>query len=765
MTNPPPLASSRDGGGHGPATARADRPRRPIERDPATGRIPTVPPNMTHRQKLVALSGIMMGTFVAMLAATIVSSSMPRIVADLGGTQAEFTWVITATLLAQTISTPLWGKFADLFNRKALVMAALAITVLSAAAAGFSQNASQLIAFRAGQGLGAGGLMALGTVLMADVVSPRERGRYMGYLGAFMAVSQIGGPLVGGIITDSALGWRWNFFIAAPFAILAAIVLSRTLRVPRRERRVVKIDYWGALLISVGVGLLLLWITFAGHQFAWVSWPSGAMLIGSLAALGGAWAVERVVTEPIIPPYLFQNRTFVLAVIASIAVGVALFGTAVFVSQFLQIARLKTPTQSGLLTIPQVIGTVFAGNVFGRLITKTGRYKWVMILGGASLTGALLGMATITERTPLALMGVYLFLMGLSIGALMQNLVLAVQNTVSIHEMGAGTSTVAFFRTLGGTIGVSALGAVLAGQVSSGIGRGLADLGLPAHYALTEAGGVPSAAEMAHFTEPVREVIQHAYASGVSRIFLLAVPIAVIALVATCLIKEIPLGKMSGLQERDEGAVRMVAAQPASARPTTTGATAAQSTSVRAATVQADTVRPTTGTFEIVPDTTTPHPHVGARAIAEEVTEGGKKLVIIARFVPEIEAICKLLEQKQIQYSCVKGGVKDRDDQVARFQNDPEVQVFVGQIATAGLGITLTAASTMVFYSLDYSMSNFEQARARIHRVGQQQRCTYVYLTAKGTVDEKVLRALRDKADLARTLVDDYRKGGNPYGT
>ncbi|MCL2594156.1 MAG: MFS transporter [Promicromonosporaceae bacterium] len=507
-------------------------------------RVPTVPPAMTHPQKLRALSGIMMGTFVAMLAATIVSSSMPRIVADLGGTQSEFTWVITATLLAQTIATPLWGKFADLFNRKRLVQIALTITVLAAAAAGFAQNATMLIAFRAGQGVGAGGLMALGTVLLTDIVSPRERGRYMGIMGAFMAVSQVGGPLLGGIITDSALGWRWNFFMATPFAIAAALVLQKTLHLPPRPNRVTRIDYLGALLISAGVSLALLWITFAGSQFAWASWQTAAMVGAAAVLLVAAVLVEKVVAEPIIPLHLFANRTFVLAVIASVAVGLALFGTAVFVAQYLQISRGKTPTQSGLLTIPMVVGTLLAAQILGRLITATGRYKAIMVGGGLALLGALIGMSTITEHTHLAIIGVYLFGLGVSIGALMQNLVLAVQNTLSVHEMGSGTSTVAFFRTLGGTIGVSALGAVLTARVAREISDGLAAAGLPADSVV--AGVVPNVHTL---PEEVRAVVEVAYADGISHIFGLAIPMATIALIATLLIKEIPLGRKSGIEE------------------------------------------------------------------------------------------------------------------------------------------------------------------------------------------------------------------------
>ncbi|ACZ29335.1 drug resistance transporter, EmrB/QacA subfamily [Xylanimonas cellulosilytica DSM 15894] len=523
-----------------------------------TATAPTSAAGMTHRETLEALSGIILGMFVALLAATITSSSMPRIVSDLGGSQSSYTWVVTATLLAQTVSTPLWGKFADLFGRKLLVQIALVITVLSAAAAGFSQDIGTLIACRAVQGLGAGGLMALATILIADIVSPRERGRYMGLMGGVMAVSQVGGPLLGGVLTDS-IGWRWNFFVGVPFAIAAIIVLQKTLHLPARPRRVAKIDYWGAALISLGVSLVLVWVTFAGNQFAWASWQTGVMVGAAVVALVAAVLVERVVDEPVIPLHLFKNRTFVLAVVGSIAVGVAMFGTAVFLSQYLQISRGKTPTESGLLTIPMVVGTMLAGVVLGRIISITGRYKGIMVGGGVVLIASLLGMSTIDSHTSFWLIGTYLFGLGISVGALMQNLVLAVQNTLDVKEMGAGTSTVAFFRSLGGAVGVSALGAVLASTVKSDIVHGLSKLGVSTD-AMGVGGTVPNIATL---PAPIAHVVQDAYSDGISELFLIAVPMAVIALVCVIFLKEVPLGQRSGIQQMLEENAAEQDAEPA----------------------------------------------------------------------------------------------------------------------------------------------------------------------------------------------------------
>ncbi len=500
---------------------------------------------MTRREVLESLSGILLGMFVSILATSVVSSSLPKIINDLNGSQSSFTWVVTATLLTTTISTPIWGKLADLTNRKVLIQLALVVSVVASALAGLSQNVGTLIAFRALQGIGAGGLMALAMVLISDIISPRERGKYMGLMGAIMAVSQIGGPLLGGVLTDT-VSWRLNFFVGLPFAIAAIVVLQRTLHLPPIPRRVVKIDYWGALLISVGVSTLLLWVTFAGNNFEWVSWQSAVMVIGSLLALVAAVLVEKSAVEPIIPLHLFRNRTFVLAVLASVAVGVAMFGTAVFLSQYMQVARGKTATESGLLTIPMIVGTFVASTLIGQLITCTGRYKAFMVTGGVLLVGSLFALSTIDYHTSFVLISVYLFFLGASMGMLMQNLVLAVQNTLDVSEMGAGTSTVAFFRTLGGAIGVSVLGAILASKVTSSIQEGLATMGVPTD---ATGGTIP---DVSTLPAPMRDLVERSYGEGIAEIFLVAVPLAVIGLICVLFLKEVPLGTKSGLDERLE---------------------------------------------------------------------------------------------------------------------------------------------------------------------------------------------------------------------
>jgi len=503
---------------------------------------------MTHRQVLEALSGILLGMFVSILATSVVSSSLPRIITDLHGKQSAFTWVVTATLLTTTISTPIWGKLADLVNRKLLIQLALTISVISAALAGFSHNTEMLITMRAFQGIGAGGLTALGTVLIADIISPRERGRYMGYMGAVMGVAMVGGPLLGGVLTDSALGWRWNFFVGLPFAVAAIVVLQRTLHLPKAAKRDVKIDYLGATLISVGIAGLLLWVTFAGDKFDWMSWQTGAMVGGSLVVLALAVLAEAKASDPIIPLHLFRNRTLVLAVIGSVAVGIAMFGTSVFIGQYMQLARGKTPTQSGLLTIPMVVGLMGSSMIVGRIIARTGHYKKFMIAGAILLTGGLGLMGTIHYDTNFVLVALYMLILGAGVGMLMQNLVLAVQNTLDVREIGSGTASVAFFRTLGGAIGVSALGAVLSTHVTDLMATGLARIGIDPS-AMAGDGSLP---DLRTLPAPVRTVVEQAFGDSIADLFLIATPIALISLVAVLLLKEVPLGNRSGIQQRLE---------------------------------------------------------------------------------------------------------------------------------------------------------------------------------------------------------------------
>ncbi len=503
-----------------------------------------------HRRVLQALSGLLLGMFVSMLASTVVSTSLPVIVHDLGGDQAAFTWVVTATLLTTAISTPVWGKLADLFNRKLLIQLAIVLFVLATAAAGFSQDPGMLIAFRAVQGVGAGGLAALSQVIMADIISPRERGRYMGLFGAVMAVATVGGPLLGGLITDT-LDWRWNFFIALPFAVAALVIQQRTLHLPARPKTKVRIDYLGIVLLSTAVSLLLIWVTGAGEDYDWWSTETILMVGGALAAAALFVIVELRSKEPLVPLTLFRNRTFTLAVVASIAIGIAMFGTSVFLSQYMQMARGATPTEAGLMTIPMIAGLLLASIVIGGLVTRHGHWKPYLIVGGVLLIAGSSLLSTIHYDTHFALVSLYMFLLGAGVGMTMQNLVLIVQNTAKPSEIGVASSGVTFFRSLGGTIGVSVMGAALASSATdlvadrhADIGAAIAGLGEKgaAIAQQLQSGAIP---QVSALPESVRVIFEDIYAQAIAHSFLIGVPLSVLSLVAIVFLPNVPLTRMT----------------------------------------------------------------------------------------------------------------------------------------------------------------------------------------------------------------------------
>lgn len=497
---------------------------------------------MTHRQIMEALTGLLLGMFVAILSSTVVSNALPEIISDLGGGQSAYTWVVTASLLAMTATTPLWGKLSDLFSKKLLVQIALVIYVLGSVVAGLSTSSGMLIACRVVQGIGVGGLSALAQIVMAAMIAPRERGRYSGYLGAVFAVATVGGPLLGGVITDTSwMGWRWCFYVGVPFAIIALVVLQKTLKLPVVKREGVKVDWTGAFFISAAVSLLLVWVTFAGDKYDWMSWQTYVMVGGSVL-LGLIFVlIESRAKEPIIPLRLFRNRTITLASIASLFVGIAMFAGTVFFSQYFQLARGKSPTMSGVMTIPMITGLFLSSTISGQVITKTGRWKAWLVSGGFLVTAGLGLLGTIRYDTEYWHVAIYMFVMGLGIGMMMQNLVLATQNQVAPEDLGSASSVVTFFRSLGGAIGVSALGAVLGNRVTHYVKDGLADLG-PEGAAFghggTGGGGIP---DLDKLPEPFRLVMEAAYGHGVGDVFLYAAPCALIAFIVTLFIKEVAL--------------------------------------------------------------------------------------------------------------------------------------------------------------------------------------------------------------------------------
>ncbi|MEU9073141.1 MDR family MFS transporter [Kitasatospora sp. NPDC004745] len=497
---------------------------------------------MTHRQVMEALSGLLLGLFVAVLSSTVVSNALPHILTDLHGGQSAYTWVITATLLTLTASTPIWGKLSDLASKKLLLQIALVIYIASSALAGLSQNTGQLIACRALQGIGAGGVTALAQICLAAMVPPRERGRYSGYFGAVFALATIGGPLIGGVIVDTSwLGWRWCFYVGIPFAIAAILVVQRTLKLPV-VRRKVRIDYLGALVITAAVSLLMIWITLAGKNYDWVSWQTAAMVGGGLLLGALAVVIERRAAEPIIPPDLFRYRTVTLAALASVLVGVGMYGATTFLSQYFQLARAKSPTMAGLMTLPMILGLALSSTVAGRLITKYGKWKAYLVSGTFLLAVGFGLLGTARVDTSYGLLSVYMAITGVGLGLTMQNLVLAVQNTVPRHELGAASSVVTFFRTMGGAMGVSALGALMNNKVTHYLAENLAAAHVPAGPA-AGGGGIP---DLHRLPAPVVPLVTDAFGHGVGDVFLVAAPFSLLAFVTVLFIRETALKTRQG---------------------------------------------------------------------------------------------------------------------------------------------------------------------------------------------------------------------------
>ncbi|MET9383037.1 MFS transporter [Streptomyces sp. NPDC002928] len=487
----------------------------------------------SRRQVLKALSGLFIALFVSTLSSTVVSSALPKIIGAVHGSQTQYTWVVTATLLTTTATTPIWGKLADLFSKKTLVQAAIAIFVLGTLACGISQTAGQLIAARALQGVGVGGVQALVQITLAAMIPPRERGRYSGYLSSVTATSTIGGPLLGGVIVDTSwLGWRWCFFIGLPIAAVALFMLQRTLKLPLVRRENVKIDYLGATLIAAGVSVLLIWVSFVDNSFAWASWQTAVMVGGGLALIAAAVWVESRASEPVVPLAIVKQYTTALAIVGSLSVGTAMFGAAVFLSQYFQVSRGHSPTEAGLMTIPMMAGILVASTVAGRLISRTGKIKPFVIVGACLLLVGLAGLGTIDDKTPMVFLSASMLCVGMGVGMTLQNFVLVVQNAVPLKDVGAASSTVSFFRSLGGTIGVSVLGAVLARHVQDQVAREMASAGLSGG-----GGAVDGAAQ----SPAVQEITRVAYGDATAQIFLLSAAAAVLAVVAAVLLKPVSL--------------------------------------------------------------------------------------------------------------------------------------------------------------------------------------------------------------------------------
>ncbi|WP_449334217.1 MDR family MFS transporter [Streptomyces chattanoogensis] len=483
----------------------------------------------------VVLFALMITMLLAMLDNMIVGTAMPTIVGELGGME-HLSWVVTAYTLATAASTPIWGKLGDMYGRKGVFLTSIVLFLIGSALSGMAQDMGQLIAFRAVQGLGAGGLMVGVMAIMGDLIPPRERGKYQGMMAGVMAVAMVGGPLVGGTITDH-LGWRWTFYINLPLGAVALIMVTAVLHLPKKRSQA-RIDYIGSALLTIGITALVLLTTWGGTEYDWTSPQILGLGAGGVIALVLFVLVERKVSEPVLPLRIFRNGNFSLITVIGFLVGFVMFGSMTFLPLFQQTVQGASATNSGLLLLPLMGGLLVVSLIAGRVTTQTGKYKFFVVGGGAVLTIGLALLSLMDTETTRLTSSLYMVVLGAGMGFLMQTTMLVAQNSVEMRDMGVGSSSATLFRTIGGSFGVAILGAIFTNQVKSTM---VERLGAAAGAKISGGGAQMDPKRLPELPPVVRDAYAHAVANGSHQVFLWGAAISIVGFAAAWFLKEVPL--------------------------------------------------------------------------------------------------------------------------------------------------------------------------------------------------------------------------------
>ena len=499
------------------------------------------PPNYTHSEIMVVMVALMLVMLLAALDQTIVSTALPRIATDLHGLN-RLSWVATAYLLTSAITTPIYGKISDLFGRKKIFQSAIVIFLFGSVLCGISQSMSQLIAARALQGVGAGGLMSLVLAIVGDIIPPRQRGQYMGYFLGVFGLASVAGPLLGGFLTDS-LSWRWIFFVNIPLGAIALSAVAARLHLPVYKKHH-SIDYFGALLLSVSTTCLLLATVWGGNTYSWSSSRIiGLLVTGVVLGLGFAFWESRA-AEPIIPPRLFRNDIFTVSVILSLLAGIAMFAAILYIPEYQQIVRGYSPTKSGLLMLPLIMGLLVASITSGRLTSKWGRYRIFPIVGTLILAFGLWLLSHVTLATSQLVFASWMLVVGIGLGTFMQVMTLAIQNSVDRKELGTATSSATFFRSLGSSFGGALFGAILTSRLAHHLAEVLPSRASGSHLSIQ---GIQTGAASIHSLPPaLASSVAEAFARSFHDMFLLTIPFALLAFVVSLFLRETPLRSSHG---------------------------------------------------------------------------------------------------------------------------------------------------------------------------------------------------------------------------